>query len=973
MRRRLFSMLAAVAVACAAIGTAAGGGAASASSSTAAAESYEWKNVRIDGGGFVPGIIFNQTEKNLIYARTDIGGAYRWEQASKTWTPLLDWVGQDKWGYNGVVSLATDPVETNRVYVAAGMYTNSWDPNNGAILRSADKGKTWQATPLPFKLGGNMPGRGMGERLTVDPNDNRVVYLGAPDGNGLWRSTDKGVTWAKVASFPNPGNYAQDPGDPSGYLSHRPGVVWVTFDPSSATKGTPTKKIYVGVADKENTVYSSADAGATWTRVAGQPTGYIAHKGVLDHAGHALYIATSDTGGPYDGAKGDVWKLDTVGGAWTRISPIPSTSADDYFGYSGLTIDRQHPGTLMVATQISWWPDVIFFRTTDGGATWTRIWDFTSYPNRSFRYTMDVSSSPWLTFGTNPQPPETTPKLGWMTESLEIDPFDSNRMMYGTGATLYGTEDLLKWDTGGQFTIKPMVRGLEETAVLDLISPPSGAPLISGLGDIGGFRHANLDAVPPMMFTSPGFTSTTSLDYAETNPAVMVRAGNFTDADRPGDSHVAFSTDGGANWFQGTEPAGINEGGTVATAADGSRSVWAPKGVAVHYSVGFGTSWTASTGIPADAVVESDRVNPSRFYGFSAGKFYASTNGGASFTATAATGLPSTGNVKFKAVPGREGDIWLAGGDSGLLHSTNGGASFTKVSGVTTAGNIGFGKAAPGRSYQVLYAAATVGGVSGVFRSDDTGATWVRINDDQHQYGNMGEAITGDPRVYGRVYLGTNGRGVLYADNGGTVPPGDTTPPSKPGKPVASAITSSGATLTWTASTDNTAVTGYDVYREAGTTDVQAGSPSSASFALTGLAADTSFTYYVVARDAAGNSSTASDPVTFKTAAGSGGGAGCSAAYKVTNSWTGGFQGEVTVKNTGTSAISAWTVTWSFANGQQITQLWSGVHTQTGAAVTVKNASWNGALGGGASTTFGFGASWTGTNGVPATVTCTAG
>jgi len=978
-------MLTAVAVACASVGAAVGGAQASASGaapqtvttgtgSAAAAETYQWKNVRIDGGGFVPGIIFNQTERNLIYARTDIGGAYRWEQASKSWTPLLDWVGWDKWGYNGVVSLATDPVETNRVYVAAGMYTNSWDPNNGAILRSADKGATWQATPLPFKLGGNMPGRGMGERLAVDPNRNSVVYLGAPDGNGLWRSTDKGVTWAKVASFPNPGNYAQDPSDPNGYLSHRPGVVWVTFDPTSGTAGNTTQKIYVGVADKANTVYSSSDGGTTWSRVAGQPTGYMAHKGVFDHVSRTLYIATSDTGGPYDGSKGDVWKLNTTTGAWTQISPIPSSSSDNYFGYSGLTIDRQNPGTIMVATQISWWPDVIFFRSTDSGATWTRVWDFTSYPDRSLRYTMDISSSPWLTFGTNPQPPETTPKLGWMTESLEIDPFDGNRMMYGTGATIYGTEDLKKWDTGDRFTIKPMVKGLEETAVLDLISPPTGAPLVSALGDLGGFRHTDLDAVPPMLFTSPVFTSTTSIDYAETNPAVMVRAGNFTDADRPNDSHAAFSTDGGATWFQGTEPGGVNEGGTIAAAANGSRFVWAPKGVGVHHTVGYGNTWTPSTGLPTGAVVESDRVNSNRFYGFIGGRFYASTNGGASFTATAATGLPTEGDVKFKAVPGREGDIWLAGGTgttSGIWRSTNGGASFTKLTGVTSAVNIGFGKSATAGGYQALYTVATIGGVTGVFRSDDTGASWVRINDDKHQYGNAGEAITGDPRVYGRVYLGTNGRGILYADNDGTVPPPDTVPPTRPGTPAASAITSSGATLTWTASTDAVGVSGYDVYREAGATDVKVGSPASPSFALTGLTPDTSYTFYVIARDAAGNSSAASAPVTFTTLTGQVGG-GCTATYAVSNSWPGGFQGEVTVKNTGTSATTGWTVKWSFPNGQTITQLWSGTHTQTGADVTVKNTSWNGVLAAGASTSFGFGASWTGTNGVPATVTCTA-
>jgi xyloglucan-specific exo-beta-1,4-glucanase len=731
-----------------------------------AAETYSWRNVEIAGGGFVPGIVFNRTEPNLIYSRTDIGGAYRWNQSNQRWIPLLDWVGWDNWGYNGVVSLATDSVNPNRVFVAAGMYTNSWDPNNGAILRSSDRGATWQTTRLPFKLGGNMPGRGMGERLVVDPNDNRVLYLGAPDGNGLWRSTDSGVTWSRVTSFPNPGNWSQDPNDPNGYGSHRPGVVWVTFDKSSSTSGRPTQHIYAGVADLQNTVYRSTDGGTSWQRIPGQPTGFMAHKGVLDEVNGFLYITTSDTGGPYDGAKGDVWKFDTDAGTWTQISPIPSSSADDYFGYSGLTIDRRNPNTLMVATQISWWPDVIFFRSTNGGATWTRVWDWGAYPNRTFRYTMDISSSPWLTFGLNPQPPETAPKLGWMTESLEIDPHNSNRMMYGTGATVYGTTNLSNWDTGSQFTIRPMAAGLEETAVLDLISPPSGPPLVSGLGDIGGFRHDNLNTVPSTMFVRPNFTTTTSLDYAERNPSVMVRAGNFADSERPNDSHVAFSTDGGANWFQGTEPGGINEGGTVAAAADGSRFVWAPVGQPVHFSVGFGNSWTQSQGLPTGAVVESDRVNPNTFYGFSGGRFYRSTNGGATFTATAASGLPSTG-VKFKAVPGREGDLWLAG-DTGLFRSTDGGATFTRLSTVASARNVGFGAPAPGRTYQAVYTLATIGGVTGVYRSDDTGATWVRINDDQHQYGNAGEALTGDPRVYGRVYLGTNGRGVVYGDRTGS-------------------------------------------------------------------------------------------------------------------------------------------------------------------------------------------------------------
>ncbi|MEU3780972.1 cellulose binding domain-containing protein [Streptomyces sp900129855] len=839
-----------------------------------AAESYTWKNARIDGGGFVPGIVFNRKEKNLAYARTDIGGAYRWQESSKTWTPLLDSVGWTDWGHTGVVSLASDSVDPNKVYTAVGTYTNSWDPGNGAVLRSADRGASWQKTDLPFKLGGNMPGRGMGERLAVDPNRNSVLYLGAPSGKGLWRSTDSGVTWSQVTNFPNVGNYQQDPTDTSGYASDNQGIVWVTFDESTGTSGTATKTIYVGVADKDNAVYRSTDAGATWTRLAGQPTGYLAHKGVLDAVNGYLYIAYSDKGGPYDGGKGRLLRYATATGAWTDISPV--AEADTYYGFSGLTIDRQKPGTVMATAYSSWWPDTQIFRSTDSGGTWTKAWDYTSYPNRSNRFTMDVSSSPWLTWGANPSPPEQTPKLGWMTEALEIDPFNSSRMMYGTGATIYGTENLANWDSGGQFTIKPMVQGLEETAVNDLASPPSGAPLLSALGDVGGFRHTDLSKVPSMMYTSPNFTTTTSLDYAETNPNTVVRVGDLDSG-----PHVAFSTDNGANWFAGTDPSGVSGGGTVAAAADGSRFVWSPAGAGVQYTAGFGTSWSASSGIPAGAIVESDRVDAKTFYGFKSGKFYVSSDGGATFTASAASGLPSGDSVRFKALPGVKGDVWLAGGASdgayGLWHSTDSGATFTKLSGVEQADTIGFGKAATGASYQTLYTSAKIAGVRGIFRSTDKGATWTRINDDAHQWGWTGGAITGDPRVYGRVYVSTNGRGVVYGDT--------------------------------------------------------------------------------------------SDP----NGGGSGGGGGtdptptgaCAVTYTITNQWSGGFQADVKLANTGTSGWTGWSLNWAFPGGQSISQLWNADYTQSGSAVTAKNIGWNGNVAAGSSVSFGFTGSWSGTNTKP--------
>ena len=62
-----------------------------------------------------------------------------------------------------------------------------------------------------------------------------------------------------------------------------------------------------------------------------------------------------------------------------------------------------------------------------------------------------------------------------------------------------------------------MAKGIEETNVIDLVSPPSGAHLVSGLGDIAGFRHDDLTQAPATMFTNPNYPSTESLDFAELN------------------------------------------------------------------------------------------------------------------------------------------------------------------------------------------------------------------------------------------------------------------------------------------------------------------------------------------------------------------------------------------------------------------------------------------------------------------------
>ena len=77
---------------------------------------------------------------------------------------------------------------------------------------------------------------------------------------------------------------------------------------------------------------------------------------------------------------------------------------------------------------------------------------------------------------------------------------------------------------------------------------------------------------------------------------------------------------------------------------------------------------------------------------------------------------------------------------------------------------LSFGKAPEGIDYPALFAIGSKDALKGIWRSDDAGASWLRVNDDRHQYGTRFRCISGDPRVFGRVYVGTDGRGILYGD-----------------------------------------------------------------------------------------------------------------------------------------------------------------------------------------------------------------
>jgi chitodextrinase len=214
---------------------------------------------------------------------------------------------------------------------------------------------------------------------------------------------------------------------------------------------------------------------------------------------------------------------------------------------------------------------------------------------------------------------------------------------------------------------------------------------------------------------------------------------------------------------------------------------------------------------------------------------------------------------------------------------------------------------------------------------------------------------------------------VLKATSGTTG--GDTTPPTAPGNLAASGTTSTSTNLSWTASTDNVGVTGYDILRAPGTsggTFAQVGTSTTSSFSNTGLTASTAYRYQVRARDAAGNLSPVSNTVQVTTSGGTTGGP-CTAVPTVQSQWGTGYVIQpMTITNTGTATITSWTVTFTLPAGHALTGSWNATVTTSGQTVTAKSVSHNGTLAPGASTTsFGFQASRPdGNTALPSGYTC---
>ena len=707
---------------------------------------YVWQNVVVGGGGFAPGIVFSPVERGLAYLRTDMGGAYRWDAKADRWQPLQDATATSS--YMGVESIAPDPVDPAVVYLAAGM--NARGP--AAIFRSADRGAHWVVTPVPFAMGGNEAGRGMGERLAVDPHrPNRLFYGSRHD--GLWRSDDRGAYWSKVAGFPRAGL-----GRPTQPRTTHGGLSFVLFDPAHRDR------IFVGSADPGGYhLFRSDDGGVGWNAVAGGPGAALLPMKAVLGGDDILTVSWSDAIGPNGVTQGAVWRHDPATGGWTDVTP-PRAPGEVPGGFFGVAVSRQDPKVIAVSTVNRYKPIDTVWRSVDAGKHWDEL------QRRSIR---DVTATPFLDLNGKAD-------FGHWIAGLAIDPFDAGHAAYVTGATMYATD---RFDRPGTMRWTPWTRGIEQTAIITLTSPTGGAPLVSGFGDIAGFRHDDLRVSPPHVHRNPYLTNTNTLDYAGMAPTMLVRSGSTHSRIVPGPS-LAWSQDGGKRWTPlRTPPSAPHPDGSptpeqtgdaaVTISADGTTFLIETD--QPRLTRDRGRSWTAVAGLPPRTRVTADKVDSRRFYAvdFTRNRMLRSDDRGAHFHPVAGIGLPadlSGARVTWReaqnplvATPGQAGLLWL--NVAGLLYrSSDFGDHWTSIGAGLRIAYYGLGKSAPDSRWPAIYAIGQGSGLNAIWRSVDGGTTWLRINDDQHQWGMRFRVISGDPRRFGRVYIGTDGRGVLYGD-----------------------------------------------------------------------------------------------------------------------------------------------------------------------------------------------------------------
>ena len=721
---------------------------------------YEFKSLTIGGGGYVTGVVVHPTEANLVYARTDVGGAYRWDASAKKWIQLItvdampdallnyqneQGPGVARHAVYAVESIAIDPSNPNVLYVAAG--DGLYEGAEGFMLKSTDRGNSFVLTNMKgVQMHGGTEARTYGERLVVDPKNANIVYFGSRNA-GVWKSTNAGINWTQIAASKVPfgGKIA----------GSDVGIVSMVVDDQS---GNPSR---VYAASAYEGIYRSDDGGQNWSEI--YEGGLVTE---MECVGGVLFASIKDK----------ALRKYTPQNGWTDIIPKGDIYMDD------IAVDPTN-NNIIYAVDQNGFED--FYRSTDQGATWTTL--VTDSRSEEGRNNFRSNDIPWVANSTVRE---------WISPgNLVIDPHNTSRMWFAEGMGMWVSNDIA--NTNDAPTFDNISQGIEEMVATDVAATGNTVTMMTW--DRAGFvkEKSNINAFPTEQIgLTDEFTTGVSVEVAPGNPNFLTAVisdhrgccgdGNFS----------GYSEDGGLNWTkfgsingEYNSPSTLKFGEVVTSATDVNNMVWVSRqnqNTELYYSQNKGVSWTKSTlasdgyynssftFLTSKKVLTSDAVIGGKFYSYAwqPGRIFVSTDQGATWDyASASPNLPFTvWHGQLKAAPGKANHLWFSTGydhregpsERGLFFSQDGGANFTQMPDVSDCWAFGFGKAKAGADYATIFMYGIVYGEWGLYRSTDRGESWEKLVDYPLGLFDIVTTVSGDPSIFGRVYIGYKGNSFVY-------------------------------------------------------------------------------------------------------------------------------------------------------------------------------------------------------------------
>lgn len=718
--------------------------------------SEAFSSVVIRGGGFVTGLA---VEGDSMYARTDVGGAYRFDTEQQRWIQMVtaSSVSADRRASDyQVEALGAAPSDPSTVYMLTG--ASSQESPGSRVMRSKNGGRSWSVFQTPWYVGGNDEWRQSGARIAIDPSDPQVLFIGTRR-DGIHMSTDGGETWTSANKV-----RVEDPASELFSI----GVTSIIIDPRSPVVDGRHSSIWAGVAGAG--LIRSKDGGKSWALVKAFPSGFVSDMSLTSDG--ALFACF------YDARVDGISSIDRVDstGKVDDISPLR--------GGRWLTIaqDPNNPGTLLVA------PDSVI---KGAGMVVTRNGDAPKP-----EWTPLESRLVDGTDGTN-----------WPTRSNVFDYLSTGQIRFFDGYFWYA-EGVGVWRTnaslGDPANWQFASDGIEEF-VGNAVLKPARSALLTAQWDRGLMRH------PDPLNEQPRAGQQAEFPYVNHFGSAWDIAGSPTDERfiaavlddhqdvtgraSPERRASGFSVDGGATWNRfgalasGTAPNDLLFGNIAVSSGDNANLVWIPSNLAgletkIYFSRDMGASWVSGQMhgllpdqylhpryVQARKILVADPKERGHFYALGsdtagAAILWESKDGGANWDISWTAPNGEDGGTGFAydstLVVADDNLIATPGGSGGCLFRRIKGEPWQEVCSIRGAMGLGLGAPDPrGSGSTVLYTFGTVDGVTGIYLSTDYADTWRLLSENPGGSYVGIRALAGDPEVSGRVYVALAGGGFL--------------------------------------------------------------------------------------------------------------------------------------------------------------------------------------------------------------------